>query len=103
MQLQKRAAAAAAAVCQAARQLAPYAPDWLTAAVLIAISFSVPLVALPPRDRFATPGDPALSYPYHRDTVPGWLLAVLTVVAPLGVFAACAALTHGPRWVLAPT
>ena len=42
-----------------------YVADWLLAVALAVISFVVPLVALPPVQRYATPGDPALSYPYR--------------------------------------
>ncbi len=52
-----------------------------------------------PIQRFATPGDPALSYPRRPDTVPTYALALLVVVGPAGVFLA-AALTASRRLVL---
>lgn len=62
-----------------------YYLDWLGAAAAILIGLLVPTYAVEPIDRYETPGDPTLSYPYQDSTISSTVLYILTFVWPAAV------------------
>ena len=64
-----------------------YIIDYVLVAVL-AITIAVLHFAASPRDRYLSPGDPSLSYPFTaQETVPVWLLLLWSLLVPLLSFA----------------
>ncbi|EFJ52616.1 hypothetical protein VOLCADRAFT_85779 [Volvox carteri f. nagariensis] len=63
-----------------------YLLDWVLAAGLLVFDFMVPLKTIQPINRFATPGDPALSYPRRSDTIPTYALLAISLGGPTAVF-----------------
>lgn len=69
-----------------------YHNDWLLSIVLIVINLTIPLGWVQPIERFYTKSDPAISYPYHPNTVSNTDMMLLTFLLPLSVFSTFALL-----------